>query len=240
MKSNKRFLVWASLAVGVIIVFLAVSCSQITSAPPLEPSPPPASSSTPESPASTPAETTPILVTGLGIPIETYQDLGRLSGQDPAGIDNSGFPLTPVEELHVTGSIQTVDIAGYHLEVDGLVDRPLALSYEELRQLTPVTRAVLLICPGFFVDNAEWTGVPVKDILTQAGLQPGAKEVHFYSVDGYDQTLTLEEARAEGVILAYQVNGRTLPEKQGYPLRLVIEGKYGSLWVKWLGRIEVK
>jgi DMSO/TMAO reductase YedYZ molybdopterin-dependent catalytic subunit len=76
-------------------------------------------------------------------------------------------------------------------------------------------------------------------LLEEAGLQEGAKNVVFHALDGYESSLTLEEALAEGVFLAYQVNGETLPPEHGFPLRLVARGQFGGKWVKWLGRIEV-
>jgi sulfoxide reductase catalytic subunit YedY len=157
----------------------------------------------------------------------------------PADVDNSTLPITPVEELHHTGQPQEYDIETYRLVVDGLVENPLSLSYEEVRAFPQVTETVLLICPGFFWDNAEWTGTPLSLILEQAGLSPDASQVHFVAGDGYRQLMPLEEAMADGVFLAYEVNGETLPTDHGYPLRLVVRHQYGFKWVKWLEHIEV-
>ena len=81
--------------------------------------------------------------------------------------------------------------------------------------------------------------LPVADILRQANVKPEAEKVYFEAAGGYRQVLTIEEAMSDGVFLAYEVNGQTLPLEHGYPLRLVVRGKYGSRWVKWLTRIEV-
>ncbi len=159
--------------------------------------------------------------------------------QDPALVDNSTLPVTPLEDLHETGRPVEIDIQEYRLVVDGLVERPLSLEYEELRSLPQVSEVVLLICPGFFADNARWTGTPLVPLLEEAGLRPGAHRVKFYSADGYSSVLTLDEALAEGTFLAYEVNGQTLPLEHGYPLRLVVRHQYGGRWVKWLTRIEV-
>jgi DMSO/TMAO reductase YedYZ molybdopterin-dependent catalytic subunit len=159
--------------------------------------------------------------------------------QDPATVDNSDLPITPVEELHTTGTPVALDINTYRLTVEGLVENPLSLSYEEIMVYPNVTEVVLLICPGVFYDNAEWTGAPVADILRQAKVKPEAEKVYFEAAGGYRQILTIEEAMSDGVFLAYEVNGQPLPLEHGYPLRLVVRGKYGSRWVKWLTRIEV-
>ncbi|MDD5082404.1 MAG: molybdopterin-dependent oxidoreductase [Dehalococcoidales bacterium] len=167
-------------------------------------------------------------------------DLTYLINSDPADVDNSGLAITPVDQLHRTGATQNVNIDEYRLTVDGLVETPLALTYEQIRQYPATTQVVLLICPGFFVDNAEWTGVTVAAILDGAGVKPEATEVTFRAIDGYSRTLSLEDARKDGVFLAYTVNGQTLPPEHGYPLRLVFTGEFGNAWVKWLSNIEVK
>ncbi len=151
-------------------------------------------------------------------------------------------PLTPLEDLGVTGTPIEVDIGSYRLVVDGLVERPLSLSYEDLLAYPAVTQVPRLDCPGFFVNYAEWTGPLVRTILDEAGVKPEADEVWFY--DGsdfpYSSRLTLDEALSEDTFLAYQVYGQTLPKEHGYPVRLVAGSKLGNVWVKWLFRIEVK
>jgi DMSO/TMAO reductase YedYZ molybdopterin-dependent catalytic subunit len=151
-------------------------------------------------------------------------------------------PLTPLEDLGVTGTPIEVDVDSYRLVVDGLVEQPLSLGYDDLLAYPAVTQVLRLDCPGFFVDYAEWTGPLVSSILNEAGVKPEASEVQFY--DGgkypYSARLSLEEALSDDTFLAYQVYGQTLPEEHGYPVRLVVGSKLGSSWVKWLFRIEVK
>ena len=150
--------------------------------------------------------------------------------------------LTPIEELGKTGTPIKVDIATYRLTVDGLVEHPLSLSYDEILALPSVSQIPRLECPGFFVNYAEWTGPLVRTLLEKAVVKPSASEVEFYdgSKPPYHKPLTLEEALREDTFLAYKVNGQTLPVEHGYPLRLVAGSKLGSYWVKWLFRIEVK
>ena len=177
--------------------------------------------------------------------MESYEDLQNLKGMDPAQVDNSGFPITPIEALHPTIPVRVdVDIDDYTLLVDGRVERPLDLTYDDIVAYPPVTQVVLLICPGFFVDNAEWKGVPVASLLSEAAVEPEATSVTFYGLDvsygaNYSRTLPLDIVEQDGVFLAYEVNGETLPHEHGYPLRLVVKGNYGYDWVKWLGHIEV-
>ena len=164
----------------------------------------------------------------------------RLIYEHPSEVDNSKLPTTPTDKINVTGNAPEVDIAWYRLTIDGLVESPLSLTYDELKEYPAVTEVVLLICQYWFADNAEWTGVPVTTLLTEAGIKPGASEIVFHAMDGYITRLPLEVAQRDGVFLAYMVNGETLPAEHGYPLRLVVKGEFGSDWIKWIERIEVK
>ena len=158
----------------------------------------------------------------------------------PSEVDNSTLPITAVEDLHRTGRPQDYDISTYRLVVEGLVENPLSLSYEDLLSRPQVTEEVLLICPGFFWDNAVWTGTPLSLILEEAGISPEASEVRFEAGDGYTRKMSLEEAMGDGVFLAYEVNGEPLPREHEYPIRVVGRHQYGNRWVKWLQRIEVQ
>jgi DMSO/TMAO reductase YedYZ molybdopterin-dependent catalytic subunit len=176
-------------------------------------------------------------------PIRTFsshRELDLLADEDPAKIDNSTFPITPVEDLRLTIKSPPVDIDKYRLSVDGLVNKPLSLSYEAVLKEPAVSEVVLLICPGVFVDNARWTGVLITTILSEAEIKPEANQVVFHALDGFESRLSLPDVLGEGVSLAHTVNGQILPADHGYPLRLVVKGKEGSYWVKWVTRIEIK
>ena len=163
-----------------------------------------------------------------------------MDGSELATFDNSKLPISPIEDLHVAGSgSKTVDIANYRLTVDGLVDKSLTLTYGEIMRYPTVTHVVLLVCPNFFADNAQWTGVLVSTLLAEAGVMPQAKQVTFYALDGYQRTLSLEEVQSDGVFLAYMVDGQVLPMEHGYPLRLVVKGVFGDSWVKWVDHIKI-
>jgi DMSO/TMAO reductase YedYZ molybdopterin-dependent catalytic subunit len=141
--------------------------------------------------------------------------------------------------LHTTGYPQPIDGATYRLQVTGLVDHPLSLSYDDIRCMPNVTDNPELICPGVFNDRATWTGVPIKYLLELAGVQEGASELTLVSADGYQVKLPLETASADGNFLAYKVNGETLPVLHGFPLRAVFPNMWGSYWLKWLVEIRI-
>jgi DMSO/TMAO reductase YedYZ molybdopterin-dependent catalytic subunit len=131
------------------------------------------------------------------------------------------------------------NISQYRLTIDGLVDSPLTLTYEAVLQYPAVTENVTLICPGVWGERADWTGVPVSTLLTKAGIQSDAKQVEFSSSDGYTIVLDLADAGKPGMFLAYQRNGQTLTQEEGYPVRLVAESMDGYNWVRWITHIKV-
>jgi DMSO/TMAO reductase YedYZ molybdopterin-dependent catalytic subunit len=236
---GKSSLKWTGLVIITIIALLLTACSQ-TSVPSNVPLSPVTGASPGTDSSVRPVETTPVQATASETPMAADQDLHRDDSTIAVGTDSWSFQLTRVEDLHLTGAAQHVDMAGYSLTINGLIETPLKLSYEELQHFTPVTKVVTLVCPEFFVDIAEWTGVPVVTLLNLAAVKPEATQVVVYSVDGYWQTLPLQTALKDGVFLAYKVNGQVLPEEHGYPVRLVADGEYGSSWVKWVNRIELK
>lgn len=142
--------------------------------------------------------------------------------------------------LHVTGIVpEEIDLDGWRLEVTGAVESPLTLTLDELRCMAQVTGRPTLVCPGFFVDEAEWTGVPLRDVLAASGAPAAGVRVRLYGADGYDQQVPIETAMSPASYLAYEWEGEPLPFIHGFPLRAVFPGESGNLWVKWLYRIEV-
>jgi DMSO/TMAO reductase YedYZ molybdopterin-dependent catalytic subunit len=163
--------------------------------------------------------------------------------------------------------VPALDGARWRLHVGGLVRRPLRLGLRDLVNLPARVQTVTLECAGngrsFLtpavageqwvlgaVSTAEWTGVPLAEILDRAGVKPAAKEVVFKAADGtpdkpssgasrFVRSLTLDEVRQSEVLLAYAMNGRPLPSHHGYPLRVIVPGWYGVASVKWLTEIEL-
>jgi DMSO/TMAO reductase YedYZ molybdopterin-dependent catalytic subunit len=163
--------------------------------------------------------------------------VGRAVGA--SGEPPTSLYLQLVDGLHVTGTPVEVDIETFRLRVSGAVGRPLSLSFEQIRALPAVREEITLDCPGFFTDRGVWTGVPVRDLLALAGVRAGASSVAFSSLSGYRSTLSLEDLQKDGVLIAYEFEGKQFPEIHGFPLRLTAKDHAGSYWVKWLGEIEV-
>ncbi len=177
------------------------------------------------------------------------------------------YELTPagLHYLLVHYDVPVVESADWRLGVGGCVAAELSLSLDDLRARPAVTLAVTMECAGNgrarlsprplsqpwlleAVGTAEWTGVPLRGLLEEAGIGEGAAEVLFRGLDcgfeggeeqHYERSLPLAEALREEVLLAHTMNGRPLPPQHGFPLRLVVPGWYGMTSVKWLDRITV-
>jgi DMSO/TMAO reductase YedYZ molybdopterin-dependent catalytic subunit len=135
---------------------------------------------------------------------------------------------------------QKVDIDKYRLRVTGLVTTPLELTYDHAVKDYPTLEKVITIhCVEGWQVKALWTGIPLGDILAKAGVKPGAKVVIFRSVDGYSTSIPMDYVQDHKLMLAYKINGVTLPPERGYPFELVAEGKWGYKWIKWVNSIEL-
>jgi DMSO/TMAO reductase YedYZ molybdopterin-dependent catalytic subunit len=179
-----------------------------------------------------------------------------------------GGVVMPNAHFYVRNHFQipALDPATWRLSVGGLVERPMSLSLRDLTNMRSQTMFVTLECAGNgrtlldppvegekwdlgAVSTAEWTGVPLVEILDRAGIKPGAQEVVFRGADNgtlpgkadtisFERSLTLDDARDSDALLAYAMNGEPLPTQHGYPLRLVVPGWYAVASVKWLTEIE--
>lgn len=188
--------------------------------------------------------------------------------ETPFAVFNEGL-LTPNDAFfvryHWSGLPLSIDPAAYRLRVGGSVETPLDLSLEALQRLgDPVEIVAVNQCSGNSrghftprvnggqlsngaMGNARWTGVPLKTVLEKAGVRRGAVQVVFDGLDtpplgdgpDFVKALDIGHALDGEVMLAWQMNGAELPFLNGYPLRLVVPGYYGTYWIKHLSGIEV-
>lgn len=155
--------------------------------------------------------------------------------------------LTPLGEHYTVDTAiidPRVDPARWMLEIGGAVETPFSLTYEELLDLEAVEQLHTLECisneiGGDLIGTALWTGVPLRDLLDRAKPRAGAFDVVLRSVDGYTDSIRVAKAMEPKTIVAYLMNGYTLPEQHGYPARLLVPNIYGMKNVKWLTKIEV-
>lgn len=175
--------------------------------------------------------------------LPAHTDLQTLRNANPKYLDTRHLPLMPLEEFETMGEVRwTYDPEKWQLTVEGRVARSLSLSYETLLARPLLTRNVLLICPGVFVNHGRWSGISLGALLREAQPASDAKWVIFHTDSGTDkrkERFAIAEVNADIVFLAHTVNGQRLPEKHGYPLRVVAEGHYGDTWAKYVRRVEV-
>jgi len=156
-------------------------------------------------------------------------------------------PITPNDLFYcVTKNVidPKVNIDLWHLEIGGLVQNPATWRFQDLTGFKPTTQETTLMCisndlDAGLISNAIWKGVPLRDLLDQAGVISGAARVRLQGVDNYTDTIPLEKAMQPTTLLAYEMNGVPLPDRHGYPLRVIVPGYFGEKHVKWLTRIEV-
>ncbi|MBS0253675.1 MAG: molybdopterin-dependent oxidoreductase [Proteobacteria bacterium] len=188
--------------------------------------------------------------------------------ETPFALFNQGV-ITPNDAFfvryHLSGLPDTIDPATFRLTLGGQVDHPLSLSLAELRRDFPVQEVVAVNqCSGNSrgfsnprvaggqlghgaMGNARWRGVPLRALLDRAGVKAGARQVSFSGLDtppvdtvpDFVKALDLDHARDGEVMVAWAMNGEDLPFLNGYPLRLVVPGWYGTYWVKHLNEITL-
>ena len=129
------------------------------------------------------------------------------------------------------------NFAEWRLEVDGLVARPSSFSLDELKRMPPRSHITHQACEEGWSFIAEWTGVPLSDILARAGLSPRAKYVVLYPFDDFWDSIDLADALHPQTLVTYGMNGRDLPTGHGAPARLRVTRQLGYKSVKYLSRL---
>jgi DMSO/TMAO reductase YedYZ molybdopterin-dependent catalytic subunit len=153
--------------------------------------------------------------------------------------------ITPTEDFYQMTSRDepAVDAKSWSFRIDGLVKNPLRFTYEEIRALPPYETALTLECisnpvGGRFIGNAVWKGTLLKPLVERAQVLPEAEYGVFYATEGYTSGHPLERFDDPANFLAYDINGEPLPRAHGFPLRVLMPGRYGMKMPKWLTRIE--
>jgi DMSO/TMAO reductase YedYZ molybdopterin-dependent catalytic subunit len=141
----------------------------------------------------------------------------------------------------VTGGYPKFNPATYRLSVSGLVDQPLSLSLTDLGDLpqTQMTKDFQCVT-GWRVDDVPWSGVLLRDVIDAAGVEAGATALKFTSFDGvYTESLTLEQAQRDDVLVATSMYGKPIELKHGAPVRLIAAPMYAYKFIKWMDGIEL-
>src|SRR4029077_4525358 len=174
-------------------------------------------------------------------------------------------PFTPKDKFATTQHYghPVIDPATFRLKISGLVDRPTALSLDDLKKLGSTDLVAGFECSGNrgplqgLCGNGKWTGVPLKTVLDAAGVKAAARDIVFFGADHgeeevewrtqkykidyqFGRSLPREKAMTSEPFLAWGLNGEPLSKHQGAPLRLTIRGWYGVANVKWLSEIHLQ
>jgi DMSO/TMAO reductase YedYZ molybdopterin-dependent catalytic subunit len=167
-----------------------------------------------------------------------------LINENPQDLDARNLEVTPLKDFGVMGlSDHQVDSTRWRLKVDGWVANPLHLSYPQIRTFPFIERKVLLICSGYFANQGLWKGISIQTLLEKSRAKPGVKYVTVSGPEDHyvkPEQFPLEDILSNKIFLAYQVNNEDLPQKNGFPLRLVAEDYYGYTWVKYVDHVEVE
>ncbi len=131
------------------------------------------------------------------------------------------------------------DFTDWRLPIEGSVDRPRSFSLADLKRLKARTQITRHHCEEGWSAIAEWTGVPLRDVLLAVGVRPAARFVQFQCYDAVTDGIDMVDALHPQTILAYGMNGRDLPMSHGAPLRLRVERQIGYKSLKFLRRIVV-
>ncbi|SEN59049.1 molybdopterin-dependent oxidoreductase [Paenibacillus sp. OV219] len=143
--------------------------------------------------------------------------------------------------IYTVTEIPKFDNSNFSFIIDGLVEKPMRWNWEQFVALKREVQVSDFHCvTGWSVYNNTWEGIKLKDFLKMAGVKPNAKTVKLYSGDGvYTDSLTLEQANMDDVMVAVLHDGKIIPSDLGGPVRLIVPKMYTYKSVKWLNRIEL-
>jgi sulfoxide reductase catalytic subunit YedY len=168
--------------------------------------------------------------------------LSSLRNENPATLDTRNLEILPLKDFETMGlTDHKVDLKSWRLIIKGNLATPRNLSYPQILELPSIERNVLLICPGVFTNHGRWKGISLMTVLNLAQMKADTTHITVYGPEGpYEKVerFPIADIRSNKVFLVYEVNGEKLPQKHGFPLRIVAEDYYGSDWVKYVYKIE--
>ena len=164
------------------------------------------------------------------------QELTKIEVTEYEGKDLSS--LTDFRENSIKGP-QYINNDVYTLTIDGLIEQPISLTYDEVLDNQKYTKVVTLHCVEGWSVDILWEGILLADLFEAVDIQESADTVIFHSEDGYSTALPLQTIMDRQLMIAYKMNGVVLPPERGFPFQLVAEDKLGYKLIKWITRIEL-
>jgi len=160
------------------------------------------------------------------------EEIREYEGQDLSSISD-------FRENSIRGP-QYANVSSYRLRVTGLVNKTLEYTYNDvINGFQKYSKVVTLHCVEGWSVTILWEGSLLSDIIEQAKIDANAEIIIFHAYDGYTTSLPLDYIMSKDIIIAYKMNGLTLPPERGFPFQLVAESKYGYKWIKWITEIEL-
>jgi DMSO/TMAO reductase YedYZ molybdopterin-dependent catalytic subunit len=180
------------------------------------------------------------VATGAAVQGWLERTIAPIIGRDPTGLGTL-LPVGRFRLYTVTGAFPERSRADYRLSVDGLVDTPLDLGFDDITAMERVHLTRDFQCvTGWRVPDVRWTGARLRDVIEAAGPSSEARAVRFVSFDGaYTESLTMSQATRDDVLVAYELEDEPLSSEHGGPVRIYVAPMYGYKSLKWLRRIEL-
>jgi DMSO/TMAO reductase YedYZ molybdopterin-dependent catalytic subunit len=230
--SRRDFIIFVSTAAGALVASCRPAALDDAGVPTLVPGgfrPTPV-------PTTTSAPTKQALDVDFSAPDPQYSEI----------VFDDAIRITPVDRFYVQlwdDFPEPVSTADWTLTINGLVDHPMSLTYNEILAIEPVTVMRTLECIGNppggpLIGNTTWTGFRLKPLLEQVGIKPDAVRAKFAAADQYLTAVNLEWILHEDALLIYLMDGEPLTNEHGFPLRIMMPGLYGQKMPKWLYGIE--
>ena len=168
----------------------------------------------------------------------------ELITKNPGELDTRYLEITDLKDFGTMGTTDhNVKLDEWRLEITGLVKTNLFLTYNDLLAMPSVERKVLLICPGFFANHGLWKGLSMKQLFEHTAVKKDATHAIISGSDGSstkEERFPIKDILSNKVFLAYEVNGKALPIKHGFPLRVVAEDHFGDDWVKYVNKMKLE
>ena len=178
----------------------------------------------------------------LVVGVYTFNQLFTSADRDYVEImEYQGTRLSPIADFRENSikGPQSINVTDYRLNITGLVENPTEYTYSEvLEGFMSQEKVVTLNCVEGWSATVLWEGVSIMDLVESARPSLDAEIVIFHAEDGYTTSLPLEHIEEKDLVLAYKINGVTLPKDNGFPFQLVAESKWGYKWCRWVVELE--
>ena len=166
-------------------------------------------------------------------------EVTQYQGQNLTTIGEYIGSINAHPDVAIAGT-QNINQSTYHLAITGLVNSPLNYTFNDVvNNFNSTFQVATLPCVEGWSATLLWQGVPISDLLQQAGVSPNATTLIFLAADGYSTSLPLTYVTQNNIMIAYKMNNVTLTAQTGWPFFLVAKNQYGYKWIEWITEINV-